>query len=126
MDKKKILIVEDENQMVEMVKMRLEANNYFVLSASDGQEGLEKAKKEHPDLIILDLMLPKMDGYKVCGLLKKDTRYRKIPVIMFTARAQEDVSLGKEAGANAYITKPFEPQILLGKIKELLERAEKL
>ena len=73
-------------------------------------------------MIILDLMLPEMDGYKVCSLLKADTRYNKIPIIMFTARAQEsDEKLGFEVGADAYITKPFEAEILLGKIKELLK-----
>lgn len=90
-----------------------------------GLEGLEKVKKEKPDLVILDLMLPKMDGYKVCGLLKADKRYNKIPIIMFTAKAQEeDMKLGKEVGADAYITKPFEPQVLLKKIKELLKEGE--
>ncbi|MFC1631512.1 response regulator transcription factor [Candidatus Omnitrophota bacterium] len=122
MANKKILIVDDEMEMVEMIQMRLEANNYQVLTAYDGQVGLEKAQKEGPDLIILDLMLPKMDGYKVCGLLKKDARFSKIPIIMFSARAQEeDKKLGEELGADAYITKPFEPAILLGKIKELLK-----
>ncbi|MBI5145225.1 MAG: response regulator [Candidatus Omnitrophica bacterium] len=122
MANKKILVVDDEKELVEMIKMRLEANDYEVISAFDGQEALEKAKKEKPDLIILDLMLPKMDGYKVCGLLKADTRYNKIPIIMFTARVQEsDIKLGQEVGADAYITKPFEPETLLGKIKELLK-----
>jgi len=120
-EKKKILIVENEEQMVDVLKIRLEANDYSVLSASDGQAGLEMARKEKPDLMILDLMLPKMDGYKVCGLLKKDARYSKIPIIIFTARAQEsDKEMGVEVGADAYITKPFEPSVLLGKIKELL------
>ena len=119
---KKILVVDDETDLVSVVKMRLEANNYLVLTAFDGQEALEKARKEKPDLIILDLMLPKMDGYKVCGLLKADTRYNKIPIIMFTARAEEsDEKLGFEVGADAYITKPFEAETLLGKIKELLK-----
>ena len=120
-DKKRILIVEDESPMAEMVKMRLEANDYEVLTASDGQSGLEMAKKEKPDLIILDLMLPKLDGYKVCRMLKFDEKYKMIPIIMFSARAQEtDKKMGKEVGADAYITKPFEPKILLGKIQELL------
>ena len=120
--KRKILVVDDEPDLVAIVKMRLQANNYEVLTACDGQEGLDKARKENPDLIILDLMLPKMDGYKVCGLLKKDARYSKIPIILFTARAQEsDRTLGEEVGADAYITKPFEPQLLLAKIKELLK-----
>ncbi len=119
---KKILLVDDEKDLVETVTIRLEASGYQVLPAYDGQEGLDKAKKERPDLIILDLMLPKMDGYKVCGLLKADSRYNKIPIMMFTARAQEsDIEMGKEVGANAYITKPFEPQALLAKIRELLK-----
>lgn len=117
----KILVVDDEMQLITMVQMRLEANGYEVITANDGQEGLEKAKSENPDLIMLDVMMPKMDGYKVCGLLKKDTRYSKIPVILFTARAQQgDHEVGKEVGADAYITKPFEPPVLLAKIEELL------
>lgn len=119
--KKRILIVEDEEQMIEMLKIRLEANGYEVLSAVDGKQGLEKAQREAPDLIILDLMIPKMDGFKVCGLLKKDARYARIPIIMFTARAQEsDKRMGEEVGADAYLTKPFEPKALVAKIEELL------
>ncbi len=122
MGKKKILLVEDESVLLNMVKMRLEANNYEVISAFDGQEGLEKARKERPDLIILDLMLPKLDGYKVCRMLKFDEKYKKIPIIIFTARAQQsDEEMGFEVGADAYITKPFEPQMLLAKIKELIK-----
>jgi len=119
---KRILVVDDTEDIVKLVKMYLEHHCYEVIIARDGQEGLEKAKTEKPDLIVLDLMLPKMDGYKVCGLLKKDTRYAKIPVIFFTAKAQEkDVKLGQEVGADAYITKPFEPEVLLAKIKELIK-----
>ena len=118
---KRILIVDDEVQLVEMMKMRLEAAGYEIISAYDGQEGFDKAKKDKPDLIILDLMLPKMDGYKVCGLLKNDARYNKIPIIMFTARVQEeDMRLGKDLGAEEYVTKPFDPKTLLLKIKKLL------
>ncbi|MDD5005485.1 MAG: response regulator [Candidatus Omnitrophica bacterium] len=121
MANKKILVVDDEVQLVDMMKLRLEANNYDVIAAYDGQEGLDKARKEKPDLIILDLMLPKIDGYKVCRMLKFDEKYKKIPIIMFTARAQaEDEKVGMEVGADAYVTKPFEPQVLLGKIKELI------
>ncbi len=122
MDKKKVLIVDDEKDLVETVVFQLQEAGYEVISAYDGQEGLDKARKVKPDLIVLDLMLPKMDGYKVCGLLKSDSRYAKIPIIMFTARAQEsDMKLAKEVGAEAYITKPFEQEVLLGKIKELLK-----
>lgn len=121
MAKARLLIVDDEKDLVETLMFRLEANGYEVSKAYDGQDGFDKAKKEKPDLIILDLMLPKMDGYKVCGLLKADARYNKIPIILFTARAQDsDRKMGEDVGANAYVTKPFESQVLLGKIKELL------
>lgn len=124
---KKILIVDDEPQLVELLKARLEANHYEVIHAGDGLSALEKARREKPDLVILDLMLPKMDGYKVCALLKKDARYAKIPVLMFSARAQDtDVRLGEEVGADAYLTKPFDAQTLLNKIEELLNRSPDL
>jgi len=122
MSQKRILLVEDEVSLSELMKIRLEANGYKVISAFDGQEALDLARKEKPDLIILDLMLPKIDGYKVCRLLKFDSKYEKIPIIMFTARAQEsDKKLGEEVGADAYIVKPFEPEILLNKIREFLK-----
>ena len=121
---KKILVIDDEQDLVELIKMRLETSGFEVVVAYDGQEGLTKAKKESPDLIILDLMMPKIDGYKVCRMLKFDEKYKKIPIILFTARAQEsDKKTGQEVGADAYITKPFEPQVLLEKIKELLEES---
>ncbi|MEW6101251.1 MAG: response regulator [Candidatus Omnitrophota bacterium] len=118
---KKILIVDDETQLVELIKMRLEANGYEVISASDGEEGLMRSHTDKPDLIILDLMLPKIDGYKVCRMLKFDAKYKHIPIILFTARAQHDVAeMSKEVGADAYIAKPFDPPALLEKIKELI------
>jgi DNA-binding response OmpR family regulator len=121
MTKKKILVVEDEAELTGAIRIRLEQAGYEVLTAYDGQEGLEKARAENPDLIILDLMLPKLDGYKVCRMLKFDEKYRKIPVVMLTARAQEkDEDLGYEVGADAFITKPFKYQVLLAKITELL------
>ncbi|MDP2981508.1 MAG: response regulator [Candidatus Omnitrophota bacterium] len=120
-DKKKILLVEDEKDMAYAVTLQLEAKGYEVITASDGREGLEKARMKKPDLIILDLMLPKIDGYKVCRMLKFDSKYKDIPIIIFTARAQDsDKKTGKEVGADAYITKPFEPSALLDKIRELL------
>ena len=118
---KRILVVDDEVDLVETLTFRLEANGYEVIKAYDGQAGLDLAKKGNPDLIILDLMLPKLDGYKVCRMLKFDEKYKKIPIILFTARAQEsDKKMGVEVGADAYITKPFDPQVLLAKIKQLL------
>jgi len=121
MPKAKILIVDDEMDLVETLTYRLEENDYEVISATDGQEGLRKAQQEGPDLIILDVMLPKADGYKVCRMLKFDVKFKAIPIIMFTARAQEsDKQTAGEVGADTYITKPFEPEVLLAKIKELL------
>lgn len=123
---KKILLIDDEPIIVKLVSSRLQANGYDVITASNGQEGLQKARTEQPDLIILDVMLPKMDGYRVCRLLKYDDKYRRIPIIMFSARVQtEDQEKGMMAGADAYLTKPFNPQTLLGKIEELLANQNK-
>lgn len=119
---KRILLVDDEPQLVLLLTGRLKANGYDVLTAGDGQTGFETAKKEKPDLVILDLMLPRMDGFRVCALLKKDARYANIPIILFTAKAQdEDKKMGDEAGADAYVTKPFDPAVLLKKIQELIK-----
>ncbi|MDD5774174.1 MAG: response regulator [bacterium] len=116
-----MLIVDDETELVDVLKARLEANNYEVVTAGDGQEGLEKAKSENPDLIVLDLMLPKLDGYKVCRLLKFDDKYKKIPIILFSARVQDsDKEMGKSVGADDYVTKPFDSKDLLQRIKKLL------
>ena len=120
-EKKRVLLIDDEIELVDALKASLEENNFEVIGAYDGPTGLATARKERPDLVVLDLMLPKMDGYKVCCLLKKDLRYANIPVILFSARARdEDRQMGEEAGANAYIVKPSEFEILLSKIRELL------
>lgn len=119
---KRILLVDDEPHIVKVVEARLKASGYEVLTAMDGFTALEMARKEKPDLIVLDIMLPKMDGYQVCALLKKDTRYAKIPILMFTARAQqEDIRMGEEVGADAYLIKPFEPKVFLDKVQALLQ-----
>lgn len=113
--------MDDEKDLTYAVSLQLEANNFEVLLANDGQEALEIARRKKPDLIILDLMLPKIDGFKVCRMLKFDEKYKNIPIILFTARAQEaDKKLGKEVGADCYITKPFDSKELLAKINELL------
>ena len=122
MSKKRILLVDDEQDMVFAVKMQLEGADFEVITAQDGQQALDKARREKPDLIILDIMLPKIDGYKVCRMLKFDEKYKKIPIILFTARVQKsDEQLGFSVGADAYITKPFESQIFLTKIRDLLK-----
>ena len=120
-EKHRILLVDDEPSIVKMVGKRLEVEGFEVLIAMDGQEGLSKAQADNPDLIVLDLMLPKLNGYEVCTMLKQDARYQKIPVVLFTAKAQEkDEKLGMECGANAYVRKPFRAQELLDTIRSLL------
>ncbi len=121
-DKTKVLLVDDEPSIVKMVGKRLEVAGFEVLVAMDGQDGLKKAQTEHPELIILDVMLPKLNGYEVCTMLKQDTRYQKIPIVMFTAKAQEkDEKLGLECGANVYMRKPFKAQALVETIRALLK-----
>jgi two-component system, OmpR family, alkaline phosphatase synthesis response regulator PhoP len=118
---KKILVTEDSPTILSILEDALKSEGYNIITATDGQEALAKAQKENPDLIILDVMLPKMDGHKVCGLLKKDSRYSKIPIIMFTAKMEDsDREISKELGADAYLTKPFDPEVLFSKISELL------
>ena len=123
MSKKRILVVDDEVDLVETVRYSLELEGYDVLVAYNGEEALNQARKENPDLILLDLMLPKLDGYKVCRLLKFDERYKHIPILMLTAKTQEkDKATGMETGANEYITKPFEMDELMKKVKGYLNK----
>jgi DNA-binding response OmpR family regulator len=122
MSQAKILIVDDEPDLAETVRFSLELEGYNVLVATNGEEGLNVARQEKPDLILLDLMLPKLDGYKVCRLLKFDERYKSIPILMLTAKTQEkDIILGKATGANEYLTKPFDMDELMAKIKAYLK-----
>ena len=123
MNPKKILVVDDEVDLVETVRFPLEMEGYHVLVSYNGEDALNQARKENPDLILLDLMLPKLDGYKVCRLLKFDERYKHIPIFMLTAKTQEkDKVLGMETGADEYITKPFEIDYLMEKVKEYLSK----
>jgi two-component system alkaline phosphatase synthesis response regulator PhoP len=109
--------------LVETVRFPLELEGYHVLVSYNGEDALNQVRKENPDLILLDLMLPKLDGYKVCRLLKFDDRYKHIPILMLTAKFQEkDTVLGMEAGANEYITKPLEMNDLLKKVKAYLNK----
>jgi len=124
MSQKKILVVDDEVDLVETIRFPLEMEGFNVLVSYNGEDALNQARKEKPDLILLDLMLPKLDGYKVCRLLKFDERYKHIPILMLTAKTQEkDKLLGKETGANEYITKPFDIDELMKKVKMYLSKA---
>jgi DNA-binding response OmpR family regulator len=121
MSPKKVLIIDDEADLVETIRFPLELEGFQVLAAYNGEEGLNQARSENPDLILLDLMLPKLDGYKICRLLKFDDRYKHIPIFMLTAKTQEkDKILGKETGADEYLTKPFDIDELVTKIKSNL------
>ena len=118
---KKILIVDDEQDIVETLKFMLEAQGYECFCAYDGESGLNMAKELIPDLMILDVMMPKINGYKISRLLKYDNKYKDIPIIMITARSQEeDKVIGQETGVNDYITKPFELAEVINKVNEYL------
>lgn len=122
--KEKILIVEDEKDIVKMLDYNLKKEGFRTLSAYDGEDALDLANREHPDLIILDLMLPGMDGLEVCKVLKKENKTATISIIMLTAKSQEsDKVVGLELGADDYITKPFSPRELIARIKAVLRRA---
>ena len=119
--KPKILVVDDEPDAVELIEFNLKANGYEVATAADGEEALQKARAILPSLIILDLMLPEVDGMEVCKILRRDQRTQNIPIIMLTAKAAEiDRVLGLELGADDYVTKPFSPRELVLRVKRLL------
>lgn len=123
---KRILLVDDEPAIVRVIESRLKANGYEVITADDGQEALNKARAEKPDLIILDVMLPKMDGFRVAQLLKLDDQYKHIPIIILTARVhEEDQKIGFATGAEAYLTKPFRSEVIVSKIEELLKESSR-
>lgn len=123
MSKAKILIIEDEKDIVELLQYNLEKENFKVLTAGNGQRGLDSARKNLPDLILLDLMLPEIDGLEVCRILKKDNKTSHIPIIMLTAKSTEtDKIVGLELGADDYITKPFSIKELIARVKALLRR----
>ena len=125
MSKEKILIIEDEKDIVKMLDYNLKKEGFRAFSATNGEDGLDMARKEHPDLILLDLMLPEMDGLEVCKAVKNDTKTAHIPIIILTAKAQEtDKIVGLELGADDYMTKPFSPRELIARIKAVLRRAK--
>ena len=120
---KKILIIDDEPQIVLLASNRLRANGYAVVTASSGKQGLKKAKKEMPDLILLDQVMPEMDGGEVLEHLKKDPLTKHIPVLMFTADVKKvKVGEAKKRGAADCLFKPFSPEELLEKVKEVLSK----
>lgn len=126
MAKPTILVVDDERHIVELVRFNLEKEGYRVITAQDGKEACYLASSEKPDLIILDVMLPEMDGFEVCQFIQRDSTISEVPIIMLTARTEElDKVLGLELGADDYMTKPFSPRELMARVKARLRRTVK-
>ena len=125
MMKAKIFIVEDEPSIVQLVKYNLEKQNFKVLVSNNGEEGLQEIKKTEPDLILLDWMLPDLSGIDICKALRKDTKFKNVPIIMLTARSQEeDKVLGLNVGADDYLPKPFSNPELIARVNALLRRSK--
>ncbi len=119
----KILIVEDEQDIIELLTYNLEQEGYIVYFATSGEEALPMANQKSPDLILLDLMLPGVDGLEVCRNLKQDTATRNIPIIMLTAKGEDsDIISGLELGADDYVPKPFSPKVLIARMRSVLRR----
>jgi len=125
MSKIKILLIEDEEDIISLVKLQGEIEGYKMISETDGLNGYLAAEREKPDLIILDLMLPGLNGLDVCRKLKNSEKLKDIPIIMLSAKSEElDIVLGLELGADDYVTKPFSPKILFTRVKTILRRKE--
>lgn len=123
MTRENILVVEDEEEIQELVRYNLVKEGYRVSCAGSGEEALSKVRSQLPDLVVLDLMLPGLDGLEVCRVLKRDATTREIPLIMLTAKGEEaDIVTGLEGGADDYITKPFSPRVLVARIRAVLRR----
>jgi DNA-binding response OmpR family regulator len=125
MHKEQIVVIEDEGDILELIEYNLNREGYKVLLARDGESGLQSVRQEAPDLVLLDLMLPKLDGIEVCRRLKQDPLTRGIPIVMVTAKGEEsDIVLGLGVGADDYIPKPFSPKELIARVKAVLRRGQ--
>jgi len=123
---KRIVVVEDEEDIMELICFNLERENYTVVRAESGEEALREIGKELPDLVLLDLMLPEIDGLEVCKRLKQDLRTQSVPIVMVTAKGEEpDVVTGLELGADDYIAKPFRPKELVARVRAVLRRSSR-
>jgi two-component system, OmpR family, alkaline phosphatase synthesis response regulator PhoP len=122
---KRILVIEDDKDIVELVRYNLEKDGYQVTASSDGATGLAQVRKSPPDLLVLDLMLPKMSGLEICKEVRKDVGLNRLPILILTAKGEEaDRVVGLELGADDYVTKPFSPRELVARVKALLRRAD--
>ena len=123
MDKKRIFVVEDEEDILELIRYNLERQGYAVAGAPSGEEGLRAITADPPDAVLLDIMLPGLDGVEICRRLRAEPDTKRLPVVMLTARGEEeDIVKGLNAGADDYITKPFSPRVLAARLKALLRR----
>jgi DNA-binding response OmpR family regulator len=121
MKKGKVLVVDDEVNITQILEFSIGAEGFEVITAQNGEEAVEKARREQPDLIILDVMMPKIDGYEACRILKANPLTKNIPVVLLTAKGRDiDKRLGMEVGATDYIVKPFSPNRLIERINQLL------
>ena len=121
----RILVIEDDKDIVELVRYNLEKDGYQVTSCGDGATGLAQARKSPPELLLLDLMLPKLSGLEICKEIRRDERLGRLPILMLTARGEEaDRVVGLELGADDYVTKPFSPRELVARVKALLRRVQ--
>ena len=122
MEKKRILVIDDEPNLLEVIRLRLEANDYEVLTAQDPLAGLEIAKEEMPDLIIMDVIMPKVNGLRLLRILKREDETKDIPVIILSVKWHDNNhKAGVDAGADYYLTKPYDPKELLDTVKKVLE-----
>jgi DNA-binding response OmpR family regulator len=122
---KKILVLEDNPSMMKLARYTLEKEGYTVISAENGRDGLKLARKENPDLLIFDVLMPKMDGFTVSRMLRFDDKFKHIPIIFVTSQVTDkDKATGKEVGGDVYLTKPYKPEVLLEKVKELLGKGD--
>jgi len=125
MEKVKIAVIEDEADILEVIEHNLEREGFGVITQTDGEEGLRLVRKEKPGLVLLDLMLPGLNGLEVCRKLREDPSTRPIPVIIVTAKGEEsDIVLGLGIGADDYVTKPFSPRVLVERVKAVLRRGK--
>jgi two-component system alkaline phosphatase synthesis response regulator PhoP len=121
MKKGRVLVVDDEVNITQILEFSIGAEGFDVITAQNGEEAIEKARREQPDLIILDVMMPKIDGYEACRILKANPLTKNIPVVLLTAKGRDiDKRLGMEVGATDYIVKPFSPNRLIERINQLL------
>lgn len=126
MPKKDILVIEDEKDLVELIQYNLGKEGFKVMYAYDGEGGLQMARNKHPSLVLLDLMLPRLDGLEVCRRLKQDPKTAHIPIIILSVKDSEaDIVAGLELGVDDYVTKPFSPRILTSRVRAVLRRSER-